>query len=105
MLVLVLCTVTSRLLSICCLFTQRVICLTSCHYLLCCFSLFSLVAHCHVLCERVRDGIMVLGAGVNLAVNAELHYVIGNSSVLLLFFEGIRDSCFTADSFVLFTSI
>jgi len=48
---------------------------------------------------------MVLGAGVNLAVNAELHYVIGNSSVLLLFFEGIRDSCFTADSFVLFTSI
>jgi len=28
--------------------------------------------------DVLRDGIMVLGAGVNLAVNAELHYVIGN---------------------------
>ena len=28
----------------------------------------------------VRDGIMLLGAGVNLAVSVELHYVIGKAA-------------------------
>jgi len=36
------------------------------------------------LCECVRDGVMLLGAGVNLAVSAELHYVIGYWSLFLL---------------------
>jgi len=30
-----------------------------------------------IVCVNVRDGVMILGAGVNLAVSAELHYVIG----------------------------
>lgn len=36
-----------------------------------------------MVCESARDGIMVLGAGANLAVSAELHYVIGNHAELL----------------------
>jgi len=40
-------------------------------------------SRCRVICVCARDGLMLLGAGVNLAVNAELHYVIGNPARLL----------------------
>ena len=39
-----------------------------------------------MLCDCVRDGILMLGAGVNLDVSAELHYVIGSQALLLLVF-------------------